>query len=179
MSRRPVIAQARVLRRVRAGELVRDAMAAEGYSPRTADRWRQRYPDFAAQMDQARHDAGAMDPRKHTFLAALYAGKSLDDAAVVAGVSRSAGNNWSREYPSFAAAYKRLAGQRVAARQATRAAAHETFFAGIEAGTQIRQAARDAGLHPRTPYAWKRTAPHLYARFRAIVDEHEEGQVAA
>jgi hypothetical protein len=170
VSRRPVVAQARVLRRVRAGEQVRDAMASEGYSPRTADRWRSRYPDFSAQLDQAKHDAGALDPRKQAFLAALYAGATLDQAAARAGVSRSAGCNWAKRYHGFRATYRRITGRREAARRSDREAKRAAFFGALEAGATVRGAAHAAGIDGRTPYNWRRTRPELFARFRAILE---------
>lgn len=161
-----------VLSRVRRGENVKDAAAAEGYTVPAVQGWRHRDPKFAADLDAAKAAGQAVrrarhDRAKAAVLTWIGKGKSANEACRLAGVTSATVSKWRSDDPGFDAEHARLVGP---TRRPRGWVKFRRMLPLIRAGATVWNAARVVGLGPWPVYVWWEKQPAMWAEIVAAYE---------
>lgn len=154
--------RAAILSRVKRGETIERAAAAECYSNSAVWHWAAVDPGFRAELIHAKRIGAPTTRRKAVFLAALADGRTVREAVALTGVTERVPWRWRQTDPDFAAAYDRLRGAHKHPAEARR---FNALIRRIAGGEDVGAALDALGYHRSTLPYWRR---RMCARWQAI-----------
>lgn len=163
--------RAAILSRVKSGETIERAAAAEAYSNSAVWHWAGLDPAFRAALIHARRVGSPTTRRKAVFLAAIADGRTVREAAAQTGVTERVPWRWRQTDTDFAAAYDRVRG---AHKHPAEGARFNALLRRVTGGEDVGAAMAALGYCRATLPYWRRRSP---ARWQAIQKADALGRI--